>query len=78
MKREDAVDWLLWALFSCEREDALEEWTEELDTYIKMVEEMLGRKLEEGRGEGVRSMRLTFDPVKVAHRPLIWYSVSGP
>ncbi|KAF9460635.1 hypothetical protein BDZ94DRAFT_887447 [Collybia nuda] len=77
IKRDDAVDWLLWALFSCKRDEALEEWTEELDGYLKMVEEMLGRKLEQGRGEGVRSMRLTFDPVKVAHRPLIWYSIVG-
>lgn len=76
-QREDAVDWLLWSLFACERQHAkLDEWKEELDGYIQTIEKMLGRKLQAGRGNGVKTIRLTFDPVKVAHRPLIWYMVS--
>ena len=75
-QREDATDWLLWSLFACERQDAKDEWKEELDGYIQTIEKILGRKLQTGRGNGVKSLRLTFDRVKVAHRPLIWYMVS--
>lgn len=75
--RQDVIDWLLWALFSCERQEAkMEEWKEELEAYVKMIEVMLGENLNEGRGEGIKTMRLTLDPVKVVHRPLVWYSVS--
>jgi len=75
-QREDAIDWLLWSLFACDgKNDNLDEWAEELDGYIQVIEKKLGRKLQIGRGKGVKSIRLTFDTVKVAHRPLIWYSI---
>lgn len=69
------IDWLLWALFSANTNDGLEEWEEELDSYVKTIETMIGRKLESGRNPKVKSMRLTFDPVEMLHRPLIWYMV---
>jgi hypothetical protein len=75
-QREDAIDWILWSLFACEREHALDEWIEELNGYVQILEKMLGRELRVGRGNGVKSIRLTFDRVKVAHRPLVWYTVS--
>jgi hypothetical protein len=78
-KREDAIDWLLWALFSptATRSDGsfVEEYQEEIDGYIEEIEKILGRKLEPGTDTGVRSMRITLDPVTMLHRPLIWYSV---
>lgn len=76
IRREDAIDWLLWALFACNREDARDEWKPELDEYVVRMEALLGRKLEDGRGANVKSLRLTLDPVVIVHRPLIWYSVS--
>jgi hypothetical protein len=76
MQRENVVDWVLWALFASKREDALDEWREELDEYISSIEGILDRKLENGRNEDVKSMRVTFDPVRMLHRPLIWYMVS--
>lgn len=77
-QREDAIDWLLWSLFAYDgSHESLEEWAEELDGYIQVIEKRLGRKLKAGRGNGIKSIRLTFDTVKTVHRPLIWYSVSA-
>lgn len=76
MKRGDVTDWLLWALFATRPADALEEWKEELQEYTEVVEDMLEEKLEDGRADDVRSMRLTFDPVEVVHKPFLWYLVS--
>lgn len=70
------VEWVLWALFSCGPEDAQESWNDEVDTYVKKVEELTGMKLEDGRTELTTSLRLTLDRVKMSHRPLIWYTVS--
>ncbi|KAF8163801.1 hypothetical protein B0H34DRAFT_697014 [Crassisporium funariophilum] len=77
-KREDAVDWLLWALFSTTRDEApMEEYQAEIDGYIEEIEKLLGKSLEHGhsKDEGVRSMRITLDPVVMLHRPLVWYCI---
>jgi hypothetical protein len=75
-KREDVIDWLLWALFSTTRLDGLvEEHKEEIDGYIEEIEKLLGTRLVPGTDSGVRSLRITLDPVTMLHRPLIWYSV---
>ena len=75
-KREDVIDWLLWALFSGTRSDGLvEDHKEEIDGYIEEIEKNLGTRLELGTGTGVRSLRITLDPVTMLHRPLVWYSV---
>jgi hypothetical protein len=73
--RENATEWILWALFSCDLEHAKEEWAEEIDIYIQGIEKILGRELESSQ-QKTGSMRLTFDPVVMVHRPLIWYNVS--
>ncbi|CAA7271159.1 unnamed protein product [Cyclocybe aegerita] len=77
-KREDVVDWLLWALFTTSRENiGVDEYAEELEEYLSGIEKLQGRKLEEGHsGEGgVRSIRTTLDPVLMLHRPLSWYLI---
>lgn len=71
-------DWLLWALFSSSPEEAKPEWKDELDGYIKEIEQILGKKFEEGRDENTPGMRLTYDEVRMKHRPLIWYCVCPP
>jgi hypothetical protein len=77
LRRQNVVEWLLWALYSCEPQDALlDEWKEELDEYVRRIEERLGYKLEDGYDSIVKSMRLLFDPVGATYRPLIWYLVS--
>jgi hypothetical protein len=62
-------------MFACTPEHASPEWDEEIGEYIDIVEKSLGRKLEPGRTPGVESLRLSFDPVYMLHRPLIWYMV---
>ena len=77
-KREDVIDWLFWALFSptTTRSDGLvEEHKEEMNGYIEEIEKLLGTRLDPGTESGVRSLRITLDPVTMLHRPLIWYSV---
>jgi hypothetical protein len=72
------VDWLLWALFSSSRNELdVEEHAEELNEYIAKIEDALGKKLQDcsAEGNGVRSMRITLDPVPMLHRPLLWYTV---
>ncbi|KAI0073954.1 alpha/beta-hydrolase [Panus rudis PR-1116 ss-1] len=75
IKRDNVAEWLLWALFSTERNAAADEWKEELEYYILMMERLMGRKLDEGWNESVRCMKVTMDPVKCSHRPLIWYAI---
>ncbi|KAJ7084839.1 hypothetical protein B0H15DRAFT_847784 [Mycena belliarum] len=77
IKRENARDWILWALFASTPEHASPEWEEEIDEYTSVVEKSLGRKLEPGRAHGVQSLRLSFDPIYALHRPLIWYMIVG-
>jgi hypothetical protein len=74
-KRDNVVDWLLWALFSATRDTCLVEWEEELEEYISMVEVIIDRKLALGYNTGARCMRPTIDSVSMLHRPLIWYLV---
>ncbi|PFH46449.1 hypothetical protein AMATHDRAFT_69833 [Amanita thiersii Skay4041] len=77
-KRDNVVEWLLWALFACDKERAdLEECGEEINGYIRRIEEMLGRQLEDGRDDEVTSMRLALDPVQILHRPFMWYIIVG-
>ncbi|KAJ7491057.1 hypothetical protein FB451DRAFT_1023811 [Mycena latifolia] len=75
IKRENAREWILWAMFASTPEHASPEWDEEIDEYISVIEKSLGRKLEPGRAPGVQSLRLSFDPIQMLHRPLIWYMI---
>ncbi|KAJ3902768.1 hypothetical protein F5879DRAFT_962740 [Lentinula edodes] len=75
IKRQNVVEWILWALFSATPEAAQESWEEEMEEYVTKVEELLGMKLEQGRVDATSALRLTLDPVKMVHRPLVWYLV---
>lgn len=75
IKRDNVYEWILWALFASTPEHASPEWEQEIDEYISTVEKSLGRKLEPGRASDVKSLRLSFDPIHMLHRPLIWYMV---
>ena len=74
VKRENVILWILWVLFSTETYQP--EWEEEIDEYLLDIESILGRKLESGYNDTAKCMRLTFDPVVMLHRPLLWYFVS--
>ncbi|KAJ6606169.1 hypothetical protein DFH09DRAFT_1017115 [Mycena vulgaris] len=75
LKRDNVYEWILWAMFASTPEQASPEWEEEIDEYISIVEKSLGRKLEPGRNPDVKSLRLSFDPIYMLHRPLIWYMI---
>ncbi|KAI0341006.1 alpha/beta-hydrolase [Trametopsis cervina] len=75
IRRENVLEWLLWALFSSPKDALLEDWEEELEGYVKIVERLLGRTLDEGLNEKISCMKVTMDPVVSLHRPLLWYSI---
>ncbi|KAI0685398.1 Alpha/Beta hydrolase protein [Cytidiella melzeri] len=75
IRRDNVVEWVLWALFSSSRDAYLDEWKEEIESYVKAVERLLGRKLEEGMNDRVKCMKVTLDPVIACHRPLLWYII---
>lgn len=75
ISRENVVEWLLWALFHADRDGFLSEWEGELEQYIKMLEHLMGRELNDGWNTAVRCMKVTLDPVVSLHRPLLWYMV---
>jgi hypothetical protein len=73
IKRENVKDFFLWAFFN--RGGPPGDDDEELEEYIEAMEELLGRKIEPGRGSA-QCFRLTFDRVDMLHRSLIWYWAS--
>lgn len=82
IKRDNIIEWLLWALFSTTLESAQlqqewPEWNKELSGYVDCIEKLVNRKFESGRDSKTRSMRIAFDRVLMCHRPLVWYAVSA-
>jgi len=81
LMRSEVVEWVMWAFFGvggAEEAEVEEVVEEEVDGYVHVLEGILGYKFEGGlEGEGPKGMRPTVDPVKVTHRPLVWYLVSG-
>jgi hypothetical protein len=73
IKRDNLKDFFLWAFF--DRGGPPGEDDEELEEYIALTEELLGREIEPGRGNA-KCLRLTLDRVDMMHRTLVWYLVS--
>lgn len=73
---DNVKDWLLWALFETEdiREIGLDTH-DELAEYIEHVRRHLGLDLKPGRGPA-ETLRLSFDPIYMEHRSLVYYLVS--
>ena len=76
IKRDNVVEWMSWALFSSEVGNLQSEWEEELEAMLRRVELETRTSFEPGYNPKAKSMRLTFDPVVMVHRPLSWYIVS--
>ncbi|RBQ72496.1 hypothetical protein FVER14953_01775 [Fusarium verticillioides] len=53
-------------------EDSDSTYDDELEEYIEKLEELLGKKLEPGRGDA-KCLRMTLDKVEMLHRSLTWY-----
>lgn len=74
IKRANLKEFFLWAFFN--RDGLPGEDDEELEEYVVATEALLGRKLEEGRGNAI-CLRLTIDRACMSHRSLLWYFVSA-
>ena len=73
IKRDNVQDFLRWAFLNKQEPDPAEE--EELEGYLDELQEMLGFRLEPGRGNA-KFLGLTIDPVDMLHRSITWYLVS--
>jgi len=73
IKRDNLKEFFLWAFFN--RGGPPGEDDDELEEYIVATEDLIGRKIEPGRGNA-QCLRLTLDKVDMLHRTLAWYSVS--
>ncbi|KAF5690981.1 alpha beta hydrolase fold family [Fusarium circinatum] len=78
IRRENVREFILWAFFERghgsgfgDDEETVEE---EVEHYLSLVEQRLGRKFEEGRGN-VKSLRLTIDGITTTYRSLVWYII---
>ncbi|KAF2810786.1 uncharacterized protein BDZ99DRAFT_414977 [Mytilinidion resinicola] len=74
IKRENIKDFFRWAFLNTADYDPADD--EELETYITGVENLLGRKIEPGRGPA-KCLRLTIDEVDMMHRSFLWYCIVG-
>ncbi|PVH90175.1 hypothetical protein DM02DRAFT_722590 [Periconia macrospinosa] len=74
VRRENLKDWFLWALF--DREGPPLDDDEELEEYVRLVEEALGRNIGPGWGPA-DSVRLNFQHLDVSHRSLVYYCIIG-
>jgi pimeloyl-ACP methyl ester carboxylesterase len=68
--REDVKDWLVWNLWNKPHHTLIDE--RELEEYLVYTEKVLSHRFVDGHTGNV-STSVTFDPVRMMHRPLIWY-----
>ncbi|KAG8162251.1 hypothetical protein KVR01_008016 [Diaporthe batatas] len=74
---DNVKEWLLWALFEIEDMRSIDIDThKELDSYIEYVQQVIGLELKPGRG-AAEPLRLSFDPIYVEHRSLVYYLFIG-
>ncbi|KAF7795762.1 hypothetical protein EIP86_006929 [Pleurotus ostreatoroseus] len=69
MRRDNAVEWLLWALFSSTRDNRLDEWKEEIEGYIEVIERLLGHELQDGYNDSINAFVETSPHPSLAY----WY-----
>ncbi|CAF3453344.1 unnamed protein product [Fusarium graminearum] len=79
IRRDNVREFLLWAFFEkpdgkgllAEDEEMVEE---EVEHYLVLLENRLGRPFEDGRGNA-KSLRLTLDGITTTYRSLLWYLI---
>jgi len=83
IRRDNVREFFLWAFFDRGTAEAgaaaaIDAETEaELDEYLdRMEDEVLGRRLEDGRGPAA-CLRLTLDRVETRYRSVAWYAIVG-
>lgn len=73
--REDMKDFISWSLWN--ETTRYPEHEEELEKYLMQTEEVLGMKFPDTETR-TKSMMVTFEPLNLKHKPLLWYGVSVP
>ncbi|KAI1632198.1 hypothetical protein F4809DRAFT_653477 [Biscogniauxia mediterranea] len=77
MRRENMRDFFLWAFFDSHSDRQLnDDETAELDGYIDVIEQRIGRRFEPGRGKA-NGLRLTLDAIEIRYRSVGWYVIMG-
>jgi len=71
--RDGVKLFLAWGFLNKGTVDAEDE--EELQEYLREMEELIGQDFKFGNGKA-QPLRLTFDPIELLHRSLLWYLVS--
>jgi len=74
VNRDNFAEWLYWAIFSSTVEDG-EEFLSEVEEYLVELEKCNGTKLIPGHDPKIKPIRVTLDPVRTVHKPLVWYLV---
>ncbi|KAF7553942.1 hypothetical protein G7Z17_g3269 [Cylindrodendrum hubeiense] len=80
IRRDNVREFILWGFFdqgyesTSTDDDNAEATSQDLEEFISMIEEKLGRPLKEGYGSA-RSLRLTLDTVESSYRSLLWYMI---
>ena len=69
------MEWLYWAIFSSTVKDG-KEFLPEVEEYLVDLEQRNGTKLMPGHDPKIKPIRVTLDPVRTVHKPLVWYLVS--
>jgi len=77
IKMENLLEWAAASLFNKELPECDAKEREELVGIIRFIEGVTGIRAKPGHNPNVRSLRLTIDPLRVVHRPLIMYATIG-
>ncbi|CAE6367164.1 unnamed protein product [Rhizoctonia solani] len=75
--RQNVLEWLKWGFFAGEQctNDTCSKHDEELEEYLKALENALGERFPPGVDPKLKSIRITLDDVVVYHRPVVWYLI---
>lgn len=73
LSSDDVKDWISWRMWNEIKRSPENE--EELEEYLAHLEGVLKWKFPDGRSTHT-SMAVTFEPLPIIHRPLVWYIVS--
>ena len=73
MRRDNFGEFLAWGFLDRDTPPESAAEKAELAGYIDMFEKIHGRPLPPGYDPNVISLRLTFEPVRMSHRSLLWY-----
>lgn len=74
IRKDNLKEFFLWAFFNRGGDPGDDD--EELEEYVKGMEKLLEKPLENGRGNAV-CLRLTLDEVKILRRSILWYWCVG-